>query len=97
MKNETTKNDSGNRLEALQKRIDETRQKMAAEQERLRKREAKEQERLFRIVGEACCEAAKNRDYQPMVEEILNQTVTDERARAFLRQKGMLQVYGTRN
>jgi len=97
MSNKTSEN-NGNaldaRLAALQKREAEIRAKIAQEQERKRKREARELERLYRMVGEICCKAAQRPEFAEPLKDIL-ETETDERARAFLRQKGMLRIYGT--
>ncbi|MGH7969457.1 MAG: hypothetical protein ACREIC_12090 [Limisphaerales bacterium] len=83
-------NGNGNdRLAAFQKRIDATREKMTAEKQCLRQRKAKEQERLFRTVGEACCKAAQRPDFGPVLKAVL-EAGTDRRAQDFLRQKGML-------
>ena len=81
-------NGNGNRLAALQKRIDTAREKMALKQERVRKREAKEEERLFRTVGEICCKAAQRPGFGAALTAVL-EAETDQRTRAFLRQMGM--------
>ena len=92
MNNENTGNGNG-KLAAWQKRIDAAREKMAAEKERLRQQKARETERLYRTVGEACCKAAQRPDAWAHFAAVLKgvlETECDERTRDFLRQKGML-------
>jgi hypothetical protein len=86
---EQQKRGTGDRLATLQMREADIRAKIAAEQERLRKREARETERLYRMVGETCCKAAQRPELAELLKDIL-ETETDERARDFLRQKGLL-------
>jgi len=80
---------NGDRLATLQKRDAALQTKIEAEKERLRKQEVKEKERLFRIVGEACCKAAQHPEFGPLLKTVL-EAGTDQRARAFLRQRGIL-------
>ena len=74
-------------MAAYQKRMDATREKMAAERDRLRELRKRETEKLYRIVGEACCKGAQH--LGAALTEVL-ESESDERTRAFLRQKGML-------
>jgi len=76
-------------LTAQQKRILAARAKMAARQELLRAREKRETEKLYRLAGEACCKAAERAEFAPVVKDIL-EACSDERAKEFLQQKGML-------
>ena len=82
-------NGNASRLMTLQKRIEAAKEKMAAEQERLRAREARENERLFRSVGEICCKAAHSAEFGPALKALL-ESETDERTQVFLRQKGII-------
>jgi hypothetical protein len=76
-------------LAAIDRRIAAAMQKRAAEKERLRKHKAKENEHLFKTVGEICCNAAERPDFGPALKAVL-ETETDQKTRAFLRQKGIL-------
>jgi hypothetical protein len=90
--NETNENHgNGNgKLAAWQKRIDAAREKMAAEKERLREQRKRESEKLYRLVGEACCKAAgRDAGFGAALKAVL-ETETDQRAQAFLRERGML-------
>ena len=85
-----TNESNGNKLAAWQKRIGAAREKMAAEKERLRMQRARDTERLFRTVGEICCKAAgRDADFGAALKAVL-ETETDQRAQAFLRERGML-------
>jgi hypothetical protein len=86
--NETT--NGSERLAAIEKRIAAAMQKRAAEKERLRQLKARETERLYRTVGEACCKAAdRDAGFRAALKAVL-ETGCDERTRDFLRQTGML-------
>ena len=83
-------NGSG-RIEALQRRADELRLKIAAEQDKRRKREAREQQRLSLIVGAALVHnAAQHPDFELMLKSILQTAVTAESDKNFLHSKGWL-------
>jgi hypothetical protein len=75
-------------LAAQQKRIDAAKAKMTARQELIRQRQKRETEKLYRLVGELCCKAAQRPGFAGPLQEVL--TESDERARTFLRQKGLL-------
>jgi hypothetical protein len=79
---------NGDRLAILQKRDAALQVKIAAEQDRLRKLEARLKEREFRIAGEACCKAAR-RDaaFRAALKAVL-ETEADQREIAFLRERG---------
>jgi hypothetical protein len=78
------------RLAALFERDAATKAKIGAEQERLRQLEAKLRERQFRIVGEACCKVAcRDAAFAAALKAVL-ETDADQRAQAFLRQRGIL-------
>ena len=86
-------NGNGNaRIEALQRRAHELKLRIAAELERRRKREAREQQRLFSIVGRVVCgKAAQNPEgFGLMLRQVLDGELTDNSERAFVRQKGIL-------
>lgn len=77
------------KLAAIDRRIAAAMQKRAAEKERLRKKEEKEQERQFRLVGEICCKAgAEDADFAAALLVVLDKGA-DTKARAFLRERGM--------
>ncbi|MGH9444125.1 MAG: hypothetical protein ACRD3O_00020 [Terriglobia bacterium] len=80
------------RIEFLQQRKREIDARLAAEQMKRRRREDKENARLFRIVGAALVDhAAQNADgFGLMLRQVLGNTVTDSKAVALLRRKGML-------
>ena len=69
--------------------IEKAKQKMAAEKDRLRQQKARETERLYKVVGEACCKAAARADFGPLLKAVL-EAGTDQRTQDFLREKGVL-------
>jgi hypothetical protein len=77
------------RLAAIDRRIAAAMQKRAAEKERLRQQKARETERLYRTVGEACCKAAGDAEFAGPLRQVLDR-LTDAKARHFLTEKGML-------
>jgi hypothetical protein len=78
-----------NRLAVLQQRDAALQLKIAAEQDRLRKLEARLKERQFRTVGEICCKAAAaDADFAAALRLVLDKGA-DTKARAFLREQGM--------
>lgn len=81
---------NGDRLAVLQKRDAALQLKNAAEQDRLRKLEARLKEREFRIVGEACCKAARRDAAFGVALKTVLKTDTDQRTQAFLRERGIL-------
>jgi len=84
----TNGNSGKDELALFQKRIDAAREKMAAARDQLRRREARENERLFKAVGEACCKAAQRPEFGAALKEVL-EAETDQRVQTFLHQKGL--------
>jgi len=79
------------RIETLQRRADELRAKITAEQDKRRKREAREQQRLSLIIGAALVHnAALHPDFELMLKSILQTAVPAESDKNFLRRKGWL-------
>jgi len=80
------------RIEFLKQKERDIRTQLAAEQMKLRRREEKENARLFRIVGAALVDhAAKNGDgFGLMLRQVLSSAVTDSKELDFLRRKGMI-------
>ena len=79
------------RIEAWQRRAEELRVKIAAEQDKRRKREAREQQRLSLIIGAALVHnAALHPDFELMLKSILQTAVSAESDKNFLRRKGWL-------
>jgi triphosphoribosyl-dephospho-CoA synthetase len=88
--NENGSNGNGSeRLAAIDRRIAAAMQKRTAEKERLRQQKARDTERLYRTVGEACCKAAGDAEFDGPLRQVLDR-VTDAKARRFLTEKGML-------
>ncbi len=80
------------RIEFLKQKERDIRAQLAAEQMKLRRREDKENTRLFRIVGAALVNhAAQSPDgFGLMLRQVLDSAVTDVKERRFLADKGWL-------
>jgi len=83
---------SADRIELLKKREASIREALLAERAKLAKRDQRDTEKLYRIVGEACCNAAAQNPegFGLMLGQVMNASVTDEKARALLRRKGLI-------
>ncbi len=88
MENNGTNN---GRMGLLKKREAEIRAQIAAEQMRVARRKAKDEAKLFTVVGRALAKfAADSPDFHLMLKQTLQIAVTDERERQFLAACGWL-------
>jgi hypothetical protein len=79
------------KLEALLERQKEIEARLAAEKLRLAKRKQKDDGKLFRDVGREVCRAGEHApNFQLMVAQTLGGTLTDEKLRRFLEERGWL-------
>ena len=80
------KTDNGTgRIELLRERERQLREQIAREQARVARRKAKNDAKLFALVGRALVNyAAQSPDFQLMLKQTLAISVTDERERQFL-------------
>lgn len=82
---------NGYRLETLRKREQALRAKIAAEKVRQQKRKAKDDARVFQIVGEALTRyAGQSPEFRLMLKQVLESAALRETERAFLAGKGWL-------
>jgi hypothetical protein len=79
------------KLEALLERQKEIEARLAAEKLRLAKRKQKDDRKLFADVGREVCHAGERvPNFQLMVAQTLGGTVTEEKVRRFLTERGWL-------
>jgi hypothetical protein len=81
----------GRRLDALRKREAEIRAKIASENEKLRRKSARDRARLESLLGAALLDAAeKSPDFRLVLTQVLNTSITDERERRLLASGGLI-------
>lgn len=87
----TKNNSNNNKLEALRKKEAALKAAIAAEQVKQQKRNQRENERLFSVVGHALVEnATKNPSFGLMVKQVLQAAELRETDRVFLTGKGWI-------
>jgi hypothetical protein len=84
-------NGSVSRLAVLRERERELRAQIASEQTRLTRRKERDDARLYSIVGRALVEnGEKSSEFRLMLSQVLNTSITDERARRLLAARGWI-------
>jgi len=79
------------RIELLRKRRAGIDQQLSAEVAKSRRRDARENARVVKVVGTHTIEiAAQNAAFRSMLKEALDRSVLDDRERELLRRKGLL-------
>jgi hypothetical protein len=87
----TNGNSISEKLEALRRREQSIREAIALEKVRQQKRNAKEDARMFFVVGEALTRhAAKSSDFKLMLKQVLQSAELRDTDRTFLTGKGWL-------